>query len=235
MHMRLLVADSAEVLTEELASGLVAAGHVVDTATTGADALWHATEGHFDVMVLEVGLDDPGGIEICRRVRARRIWTPILLVSAQATVEEGVGGLDAGADDYLSKPFELEELEARLRALHRRGAHPRPTVLRSGGLEIDPARRIASREGRQLRLTAREFELLALLVQNQGIVVSRKQILAKLWDFAFEPSSNVVEVTVRRLRTKVDRPFESRSIETVRGVGYRFVDGATRQPDARPG
>lgn len=233
--MRLLLADTDSAFAGALGSWLTTAGHVVDVVGSGTDAFWHAADGNHDALVLDMDLVDPDSLTICRTLRRRGVWAPVVLLSGKPTAEQGVGGLDAGADDYLPKPFEPDELDARLRALHRRGTHPRPTIMRSGGLEVDPARRMVSRGEHRIRLTAQEFELLSLLMRNKGMVVSRTQILNKVWDFASEPASNVIDATVRRLRLKVDRPFGARSIETVRGVGYRFADGTGRPADRQPG
>jgi len=170
------------------------------------------------------GLD---GIEVCRRLRERGVWAPVLMLTARDAVEDRVAGLDAGADDYLRKPFSFEELLARLRALVRRGAHERPTLLEVGDLRLDPATREAWRAGAELHLSAKEFALLETFMRRPGLVLSRVQLLEHAWDYAFESRSNVVDVYVRYLRDKIDRPFGRRSLETVRGVGYRLRnDGA---------
>ncbi len=218
--MRILVTDDDPGVLSLVARALRKEGHVVDPVATGTEALWHAAENAYDAVVLDVGMPPPDGIEVVRRLRAAHVWTPILLLTAHGTTDDRVRGLDAGADDYLTKPFAVEELRARLRAIVRRGAQPRPAVLAVGDLVVDPASRTAARQGDPLPLTPREYELLELLARHAGTVVSRSEIRDALWDFAFEPESNVVEVTVRRLRDKVDRPYGGHSIRTVRGAGY---------------
>jgi two-component system, OmpR family, response regulator len=218
--MRILVVDDDPDLVRLITRLLERLGHAVDTAGNGDDALWLASEAPYDVIVLDINMPAPDGVEVTRRLRATDNWTPILLLTARGDVDDRVRGLDAGADDYMAKPFAVAELRARLRALNRRGAPARPPQVSVSGLELDPASRSVTREGTDLRLTRREYALLELLVRNAGTVVTRDQIVAKIWDFASEVGSNVVDVTVRRLRGKVDRPFGTHSIVTVRGVGY---------------
>ncbi|MCV2490793.1 response regulator transcription factor [Geodermatophilus sp. YIM 151500] len=224
--MRVLVVEDEARLAELLRRGLVEEGHAVEVAGTGEDALWWATEESFDVVVLDVMLPPPDGFEVCRRLRQRRIWTPVLLLTARGAVGDRVTGLDAGADDYLVKPFAFDELLARLRALARRGGVERPPVLEAGDLRLDPASRRVWRGEQEVALSAREFALLATFMRRPGQVLSRGQLLDATWDSAYERGSNVVDVYVGYLRDKIDRPFDRRSLETVRGVGYRLrADG----------
>jgi two-component system OmpR family response regulator len=167
-------------------------------------------------------LPDLDGFEVSRKLREAGRWSPVLMLTARDAVADRVAGLDAGADDYLTKPFSFAELLARLRALMRRGAGERPSVLRVGHLELDPARRTVSRDGTSIDLTAREFALLEYLMRHPGEVLTRTQLIEHVWDFAYEGDSNVVDVYIRYLRNKVDRPFGSVSIRTVRGAGYRL-------------
>lgn len=220
--MRVLLVEDDPGVVRMIRTALTREGDAVDACSTGTDALWHAGETAYDVILLDVNLPGTDGFEICRRLRKEEIWTPVLLLSARGSTADRVHGLDAGADDYLVKPFSLEELRARMRALVRRGAPPRPPVLSTDDLRLDPASRTVVREGEKVPLTAREFGLLELLVPADGAVVTRDEIRDKLWDFAFEAESNVVEAAVRRLRKKVDEPFGRSSVETVRGAGYRF-------------
>ena len=197
-------------------------GYAVDVAGRGEDALWLGTENPYDAIVLDLMLPDVDGFEVSRRLREAGRWSPILMLTARDAVADRVSGLDAGADDYLTKPFSFAELLARLRALMRRGAAERPAVLRVDDLELDPAARSVARDGSSIDLTAREFALLEYLMRHPGEVLTRTQLIEHVWDFAYEGDSNVVDVYIRYLREKVDRPFGERSIETVRGVGYRL-------------
>lgn len=202
------------------------AGVVTDVATTADDALWMVRVVSYDVMVLDVMLPDIDGIETCRLLRADDIWVPIIMVTARDQVEDRVRGLDAGADDYLTKPFSLAELLARLRALARRDPIERPTVLGVGSLRMDPATRRVWRGDTEIELSKREYILLETFMRRPGQILSHQQLLDAAWAFEYEPRSNVVEVYVRYLREKVDRPFDTVGIETVRGLGYRLrTDG----------
>jgi two-component system OmpR family response regulator len=176
----------------------------------------------YNVIVLDVMLPDISGIEVCRRLRAEEVWSPVLMLTARDAVTDRVAGLDAGADDYLIKPFAFDELLARLRALDRRGAAERPTVLIVGELRLDPASRRVWRGGREIALTAKEFAILQTFMRYPDRVLTREQLLEHAWDFAYESRSNVVDVYVRYLREKLDRPFGRNSLQTVRGVGYRL-------------
>ncbi len=197
-------------------------GHAADVTGNGEDALWMAQAAPYDAIVLDVMLPGADGFEVLRGLRARRVWTPVLMLTARDAVSDRVGGLDSGADDYLTKPFSFEELLARLRAIARRGPVERPTVLEVGDLRLDPAAHRAWRGESELDLSAREFALLELFMRNPGHTLTRLQLLEGAWDMAFESRSNVVDVYIRYLREKVDRPFGRSSIETVRGVGYRL-------------
>ena len=204
-------------------------GHAADVTGNGEDALWMAQAAPYDAIVLDVMLPGADGFEVLRGLRARRVWTPVLMLTARDAVSDRVGGLDSGADDYLTKPFSFEELLARLRAIARRGPVERPTVLEVGDLRLDPAAHRAWRGETELDLSAREFALLELFMRNPGHTLTRLQLLEGAWDMAFESRSNVVDVYIRYLREKVDRPFKRSSIETVRGVGYRLrEDGGVR-------
>ena len=197
-------------------------GHAVDIAPNGTDGVWLATENAYGAIVLDVMLPDLDGFEACRRLRAKDVWAPVIMLTARDSVGDRVRGLDAGADDYLVKPFSLLELAARLRALARRGDPPRPVLLAEGDLKLDPAARRAWRAGTELRLSPKEFALLELFLRHPDEVLTRTAILEHAWDFAYDGTSNVVDVYVRYLREKIDRPFGRRTIETVRGVGYRL-------------
>ena len=206
--------------------GLIEEGAAVDVARSGEDALWMAAATPYDAVVLDVMLPGIDGFETCRRLRGDGIWTPVLLLTARDSVEDRVAGLDGGADDYLTKPFSFAELSARLRALVRRGQKERPAVLEVGGLRLDPATRQAWRDDQAIELSTKEFALLEGFMRRPGDVLSRLDLLEHAWDFGYENRSNVIDVYVRYLREKVDRPFGVKSIETVRGAGYRLrADG----------
>jgi two-component system OmpR family response regulator len=202
--------------------GLRFEGLVVDVAGGGEEALRRVDATDYDALVLDVLLPDVDGFETCRRLRAAGIWLPVLMLTARDSVEDRVRGLDGGADDYLTKPFSLAELVARLRALARRGPVERPTVLQVGDLRLDPATREVWRAKQPIELSAREFGLMETFMRRPGQVFTQPQLLDAAWDLGYEQRSNVVEVYVRYLREKVDRPFGVESIETVRGVGYRL-------------
>ena len=208
--------------------GLREDGHAADVAGRGEEALWMAQAHPYDAIVLDVMLPGLSGFETCRRLRNAGVWAPVLMLTARDAVEDRVAGLDAGADDYLAKPFSFAELLARLRALTRRGGVERPTELVVGDLRLDPGSRRAWRADREIGLSPKEFALLETFMRRPGQVLSRLQLLEHAWDFAYENRSNVVDVYVRYLREKVDRPFDRESIETVRGVGYRLRDGTGR-------
>ena len=220
--MRVLVAEDEVKLSSLLKRGLAEEGHAADVALTGDDALWMAAAVEYDAVVLDVMLPGRDGFAVCRALRQHGVWTPVLMLTARDAVEDRIAGLDAGADDYLVKPFAFAELLARLRALARRGAVERPAVLEAGDLRLDPASRTVRRGEERIELSAREFALLETFMRRPGQVLSRYQLLEHVWDFDYEQRSNVVDVYVRYLREKVDRPFGRDSIETVRGVGYRL-------------
>jgi two-component system OmpR family response regulator len=223
--VRLLIAEDDREVAVLLERVLRHDGHTVDVVGTGAEALWLAAEVQYDAILLDVNLPPPDGFEVCRRLRTADVWAPVLFLSGRGRVEDRVRGLDAGGDDYLVKPVSLDELRARLRAVARRGMPARPTVLRAGDVEVDPAAHQATRAGSKLALSPKEFALLEMLARHAGEVVHRTAIAQELWDFGFDPSSNLLDVVVRRLREKIDRPFGRASIETVRGVGYRLSTG----------
>jgi len=202
--------------------GLVEEGHAADVAAKGEDAVWMAEAHPYDAIVLDVMLPGLSGFETCRRLRNAGVWTPVLMLTARDAVEDRVSGLDAGADDYLTKPFSLAELLARLRALVRRGGVERPTELVVDDLKLDPASRRVWRGETEIALSPKEFALLETFMRRPGQMLTRLQLIEHAWDFAYENRSNVVDVYVRYLREKVDRPFGRDSIETVRGAGYRL-------------
>ncbi len=218
--MRVLVVEDEKKLGELLVRGLREEGYAADLADRGEEALWMARAVDYDAIVLDVMLPGLDGFEVCRRLRGSEVWSPVLMLTARDAVDDRVTGLDAGADDYLAKPFSFEELLARLRALTRRAPVERPAVLEVGDLRLDPATHRAWRGDTELDLSAKEFSLLELFMRRPGLALSRSQLLDGAWDMAFEARSNVIDVYVRYLREKVDRPFGRDSIETVRGVGY---------------
>jgi two-component system OmpR family response regulator len=193
-----------------------------DVAGKGEDALWMAGSTTYDAVVLDVMLPGIDGFETCRRLRGDGVWTPVLMLTARDGVRDRVAGLDGGADDYLTKPFALDELLARLRALARRGPVERPTVLEVGTLRLDPATRRVWRGDTEIELSTKAFALLEILMSRPGSVVSRFDLLEGAWDSGYEHRSNVIDVHIRQLRAGVDKPFGVQSIETVRGVGYRL-------------
>jgi two-component system OmpR family response regulator len=221
-RMRILVVEDETRMAALLKRGLEEEGHTVDVATTGTEGLFQAIEYEYDAVVLDGMLPEMDGFEVCRQMRASRRWAPVLMLTARDAVSDRVRGLDAGADDYLVKPFAFAELAARLRALLRRGAAERPAVLTAGDLTLDPAARTVSRGETPIELTAKEFALLELLMRNAGQVLSRGRILDHVWDFAYDATSNVVDQYVAYLRRKIDKPFGRDDLETVRGAGYRL-------------
>ncbi|HEY9408975.1 MAG TPA: response regulator transcription factor [Jiangellaceae bacterium] len=221
--MRVLLVEDEEKLAALVARGLTERGGVVDSVTTGTQALASAREGEYDVMLLDVMLPDIDGFEVCRRLRAARVWTPILMLTARTAVVDRIAGLDSGADDYLAKPFAFQELLARMRALARRGPVPRPAVLEAAGLRMDPAARRVWRGPTELSLSTRELILLEALMRRPDQVLTREKLLALAWGDHHEVTSNVVDVYVRYLRAKIDRPFGMSTLQTVRGVGYRLT------------
>jgi two-component system OmpR family response regulator len=220
--VRVLVVEDSVRMANLLKRGLEEDGYTVAIAANGEDALWSAAESPCDAIILDVMLPDMDGFEVCRRIRAAGNWSPVLMLTARGALDDRVRGLDVGADDYLTKPFAFSELAARLRALMRRGPVQRPAVLSVGDLTLDPATRVVRRGSAPIDLTAREYSLLEFFMRHVGEVLSRTQILDHVWDFAYEGDSNVVDVYVRYLRQKIDRPFGVRTIETVRRAGYRL-------------
>ncbi|MBW8751740.1 MAG: response regulator transcription factor [Propionibacteriales bacterium] len=225
--MRILVVEDEKRLAASLQAGLQAEGFAVDTAHDGEEGLWYAREHDYDAILLDLMLPRVNGYEVCATLRAEENWTPILMLTARAGESDQVEALDTGADDYVTKPFSFQVLLARLRSLLRRGVRERPTLLTVGDLVLDPATRMVTRNGTELSLTSREHSLLEFLMRRDGQVVTKSDILANVWDYAFEGDPNIVEVYVGRLRRKVDRPFGRSDIETLRGSGYRL-----RVPDA---
>ncbi|MDC0766077.1 response regulator transcription factor [Streptomyces sp. HD] len=221
--MRVLVVEDEERFADGLRDGLEAEGFAVDVALDGVDGLWLARENSYDAIVLDVMLPGLNGYRLCRTLRAERDWTPILMLTAKEGEWDEIEGLDTGADDYLTKPVSYAVLLARLRALLRREARERPVVLAAGDLRLDPAARTVSRAGRDVEVTAREFAVLEFLLRRAGEAVSKRTILDHVWGDDFEGDPNIVEVYVRRLRNKVDRPFGRQSLLTSRGHGYRLV------------
>ncbi|MBC7373262.1 MAG: response regulator transcription factor [Frankiales bacterium] len=220
--MRLLVVEDDPAMASLLERALVKQGYAVEVARTGEDALWHVLEHDFDAVVLDAMIPAPDGFEVCRQMRAAERWAPVLMLTARDAVTDRVSGLDAGADDYLTKPFALAELHARLRALTRRDPRERPVVLAVGNLTLDPVGRQVRRGEVAVDLSPKEFSLLEELMRHSGEVLTRTHLLEHVWDVAYEGDSNVVDVYVRYLRNKVDRPFDCANVQTVRGVGYRI-------------
>ncbi len=225
--MRVLIVEDKVKMAGLLWRALRGEGLAADVAVRGEDALWMAGATRYDAVVLDVMLPGIDGIETCRRLRADDVWTPVLMLTARGQLADRVTGLDAGADDYLTKPFELAELMARLRALVRREPARRPTVLQVGDLRLDPASRQVWRGDRPVELPAKCFSLLEAFIRRPGVVLSRFELLESTWDGAYEHRSNVIDQHVRALRERIDRPFGRQSIETIRGSGYRLrKDGA---------
>ena len=220
--MRILVVEDELKMASLLQRGLREEGHAADIARTGDDGLWMARAVEYDAIVLDLMLPGLNGVELCRQLRGGGVWSPVLMLPARNSVEDRVAGLDAGADDYLPKPFSFAELLARLRALVRRGPAERPAVIEVGSLRLDPATRQVWRGDEEIHLSAKEFALLETFMRRPGQVLSRYQLLEHAWDYAYENRSNVVDVYVRYLRAKIDRPFGVETIETVRGAGYRL-------------
>ncbi len=226
--VRILVVEDSAKMAALLAKGLRQEGYAVDVVDSGQDAIWMATENEYDAMVLDVilatGEPELDGFEVCRRLRRAHRWAPVLMVTARDAVEDRVHGLDVGADDYLAKPFSLAELLARVRALLRRGARERPAVLRVGDLTLDPARHDVCRAGSRIHLTPTEFARLEYLMRRPDEVVTRKALIGHVWDFAFDGDPRIVNVYIRSLRDKIDRPFGRATLQTVHGLGYRIRD-----------
>jgi DNA-binding response OmpR family regulator len=210
-------------LAQALQRGLRAEGFAVDVAADGEEGLHLAREEPYDAVILDVMLPKVSGYQVCRTLRAERNWVPVLMLSAKDGEFDQADGLDVGADDYLTKPFSYVVLVARLRALLRRSARPRPTVLSAGDLSLDPARHVASRGGTEITLTPREFALLELFLRRPDEVLPKAEILTHVWDAHYDGDPNVVEVYVGYLRRKIDAPFGRHALQTVRGAGYRLA------------
>ena len=221
--MRILVVEDETRLADGLRRGLEAEGFAVDIAATGTDGLWLARENQYSAILLDIMLPGMSGYRVCEVLRAEQNWTPIIMLTAKDGEWDQVEALDTGADDYLTKPFSFAVLLARLRAVVRRGAAERPSVLEAGDIRVDPATRSVSRGEVAIELTSREFAVLEYLMRRRGEVVSKREVIENVWDFDFEGDPNIVEVYVRHLRNKLDRPFGRAAIETLRGSGYRLA------------
>jgi two-component system, OmpR family, response regulator len=239
--VRVLIVEDELKMASLVRRGLEREGYSVDLAADGHEGLWAAREYDYDAIVLDAMIPGPDGFDVCRTLRSEGQWAPVLMLTARDSVEDRVRGLDAGADDYLTKPFAFEELFARLRALTRRGPIERPVVLQVDDLTLDPVSHVVRRGDQRIGLSAKEFALLEFLMRHPDEVLTRSRILEHVWDFAYDGGSNVVDVYVRYLREKIDRPFGRGDLETVRGVGYRLraeVDppavAARQADDARP-
>ena len=220
--MRVLVVEDEPHMADLIRHGLTKEGLAVDVAADGERALTMAAATGYDALLLDVMLPGMGGFDVCRRLRDDGVWTPVLMLTARGSVGDRVAGLDAGADDYLVKPFAWPELMARLRALIRRGESERPTVLAVGDLRLDPATRSVHRGAAEIHLSAKEFALLETFMRRPGDVLTRSHLLGHAWDIGYRNRSNVVDVYVGHLRAKIDTPFGLRTLETVRGSGYRL-------------
>ena len=220
--MRLLVVEDEPKMADFLTRALTRAGYVVDVATTGDEALWATQENDYSGVLLDGMIPAPDGFEVCRRLRLREQWVPVMMLTARDAIDDRVTGLDSGADDYLTKPFELAELFARVRALVRRAPEKRPTVLRVGELELDPATHEVWRSGQRVEISIKAFAVLEYMMRKPDQVVSRTELLDNVWDTAYEGGSNVVDVYAGRVRDAIDRQFSRPMLETVRGVGYRL-------------
>jgi two-component system, OmpR family, response regulator len=222
--MRVLVVEDGSRLAASLRTGLEAEGFAVDVAPDGGEALWLARETEYDAILLDIMLPVLNGYKVCETLRAEGNWTPILMLTAKDGDWDQIEALDTGADDYVTKPFSFDVLLARLRSLLRRGRYERPTQLAAGDLVLDPATRRVTRGTATLNLTARETSLLEFLMRRKGDVVTKQQILTHVWDYGFDGDPNIIEVYIARLRRKIDKPFDTLTIETVRGSGYRLTD-----------
>jgi two-component system OmpR family response regulator len=220
--VRVLVVEDKVKLATLLRTGLRKEGLSADIATSGEQAIWMAASTPYDAVILDVMLPGIDGFDTCKRLRSEGVWAPVLMLTARESVDDRVAGLDSGADDYLTKPFSLRELLARLRALMRRGAVERPTVISVGDLQLDPASRRVWRARTEISLSQKEFALLEALMRRGGEVLSRLDLLEAAWDQSYENRSNIVDAYVGRLRAKIDRPFHLQTLETVRGAGYRL-------------
>jgi two-component system OmpR family response regulator len=221
--VRVLVVEDALKLLQIVVSRLREEGYAVDGAATGGEGVRLALYSPYDAIVLDLRLPDMDGVDVCRRLRRAGCWSPVLMLTARDGVDDRVRGLDVGADDYLTKPFAFPELFARVRALVRRGAVERPAALVAGDLVLSPAERTVTRSGTRIDLTVKEFALLEYLMRHRGVALGRERLIAHVWDARYDGDSNIVDVNVRGLREKIDRPFGYDTIKTVRGVGYRLV------------
>jgi two-component system, OmpR family, response regulator len=224
--MKVLVVEDELKMATLLLRGFRNHGHAADVSRSGEDAIWMTAAHDYDAIVLDVMLPGIDGFQTLAEMREAGRWTPVLMLTARDAVEDRIAGLDVGADDYLTKPFSFAELLARLRAIARRGAVERPTVLEVGDLRLDPASRLAWRGTTEVELTAKEFALLEAFMRRPGEVLSRDHLLEQAWDMGYDNRSNVIAVYVNYLREKIDRPFGARSLETVRGAGYRLRAGS---------
>jgi DNA-binding response OmpR family regulator len=220
--MRVLLIEDNRRLSHSIRLSLIDEGYAVDTAFTGSDGEELALMTPYDVIILDIMLPEKNGLQVCRDLRNRRVNTPILMLTARDAVEDRVAGLDSGADDYLVKPFAIQELNARLRALLRRESDDRSGQLRLGDLVLDPATHFVERAGQPVDLTAKEYALLEYFMRNPNRLITREMAESHIWSYDYQTASNVVDVYIRRLRRKIDDPFETKLFETVRGAGYRL-------------
>lgn len=231
--MRILVVEDDLALSNLLVRALREEAYAVDLAQDGQEAEWLAYENPYDVIILDIMLPIKDGITVLKNLRAGGIYTPVLILTAKDSTEDVVKGLDEGADDYLTKPFSLDEMLARVRSLLRRKGTEAATIIEVGPIRIDPAKKLVTRDGVPIELTAKEYALMEYFGRNAGVVLSRTQLSEHVWDMNFEPTSNVVDVYVGYLRNKIDKAWGSNFIKTMRGHGYMFdVDGAPSQPAA---
>jgi two-component system OmpR family response regulator len=220
--VRILIVEDDAHLASVVCRGLRAEGHACEVAASADAVASRTAQASYDMIVLDVTLPDGDGFGVCQQLRTRGVWTPVLMLTARDGVGDRVRGLDTGADDYMTKPFSFAELAARIRALGRRASKERPAILSVGDLQLDQATMTATRAGTEIPLSTKEYALLEALMMNPGVVLSRVQLLEHAWDYGYEHRSNVIDVYIRCLRQKVDRPFAADSIETVRGIGYRL-------------
>jgi len=228
--MRILLIEDNRRLNASLRKGLEEDGYAVDSCYDGEDGEEYALSAPYDLIILDVMLPRKNGYQVCADLRTQKVRTPILMLTARDAIEDRVEGLDSGADDYLVKPFAMKELRARLRALLRRDLPEKTAHLRIGDLTLDPATHRVERAGRKIQLTSREFGLLEYFMHNPNWLVTREMIEAHVWNYDFIPGSNVIDVYIRRLRRKIDDPFEVKLLETVRGAGYRLVRPEEKEP-----
>jgi two-component system, OmpR family, response regulator len=229
-EMRVLVVEDDPAMSDLLRRALGKEGYAVDTVDNGTDAIWSINETDYDAVILDVMIPGPNGFEVCAQARRNSRWSPILLLTARDAIDDRVKGLDAGADDYLTKPFALAELFARLRAITRRDISERPVRMQVDDLVLDPADRSVQRASVPIELSPTEFALLAQFMRSPDQVLSRTYLLEHVWDFAYDGTSNVVDVYIRYLREKIDRPFNRNSLQTVRGAGYVLRSDGENDP-----